>query len=337
MRVVTNLEAIRRAETVRRELPGRILRYIALCEPCHPLHLRRVVERWLPGDMGAAEVERISQIVDWLEERGDICIGARGSLRCMPPYCVGSVENAHLLSVRLCGNPGVEAEIEGALGACGVYVDRRYTTDGFGIYRSLTLPDQNRLEVAKLLDSLSVRILTVESLLENLSRVSEFSLPSEELFRDRPPVHGVWSAYDPSVAVPYQAGRWRPISDLAEATDLARWAPEESTGKPWLRRYFLHYHDDLAMEITSDLAKWWSFVLDDLEGRPTTWLYDEPRQVLVINGALPQEVSRVLHLLSDGPVTFDGYEKRYSINRSHLASVRRIAEEHLGIRFRIQA
>lgn len=337
MRVVTKPDAIRLAETVSRELPGRILRYIALCEPCHPLHLRRVVESWFPGELSAAEAERISQIVNWLEERGDVYTVARGSLRCMPPYCIGDVENPHLRSVRLCGNPGVEAEIEGQLGARGVRVDRHYTKDGFGINRSLTLPDQNRSEVVKLLHGLNVRVLTVGSLLENLARVTEFSLPSEESFRDRPPVHGVWSSYDPSVAVAYQAGRWRPVSSLAEATDLARWAPEESDGKPWLRRYFLHYHDDLTMEITSDLAKWWAFVLDDLEGRSTTWLYDESRQALVVNGALPQAVSQVLHFLSDGPVTFDGYERLYSINRSHLPSVRRIAEEHLRVRFRTQA
>jgi len=260
-------------------------------------------------------------LVDWFRDRGDISVGIRGSLRCLPPHGIsvpGRIKG--YAQIVLFGNPLIEPLLEevvthggGSLHAEPVRLPGQPLT--FGLDRSILVPEDS----VQSLESLGIRVLRFESLRSHLRNVNEFRRPRPVGCRPYPP-YGKWFGYVATTAVGYQAGRWQAINDWSKASLLVKTELEEDLAGRSSSHYYLHAGSGLIREISWDEALFTQYALDHLAGKSLSWVYRRSMGRLEVPGLVPRLHAQLLRTLCGSPDR-SGYTWHYVADEHRVAAL----------------
>lgn len=333
-------------ELLREELPTHLLHYIATVGGSRRSQIHSEAARWFPVNLrGGFVQEQVSRILEWFEMRGDITRGAENRYRCLPPYILCDPGDSSNRVVSLFGNPLVEKKLGEVLQGCGdvrkeIVWENHGPEEGqpnlprfpVGVERVLCFQGASGQDLLGRLRAIGISIVNSADLRDALPNITDLTWPGIGAFAPPPIFSGLWEVYDPSVARPYQAGRWRPEPHWqAGIHRLLRWAPgtEHSHGN---RRYFLHAQGRV-LEISRDEAHWWQFRLDAGEGNATTWYVCEATNELWVNGRLPRVITQWLRFLASRPPNKSRYWNIFPLLPDQWDEVRTVARENLGVRW----
>jgi len=312
-------------------LPRRLLLYVAIQEACHRGQLARTIKRWFPEQKSPVDHDDVNQLIDWFRDRGDLSLGPRGIVRCLPPHGVStdSSQAESEAQVVLFGNPLVEDQIRSVIEGLGGRLVKKtvYRADcdmPCGLDRFISFPGLVGEEVTARLETIGLRVFSARRLAQDLPDVTGLQEPYIGGCHPHES-HGVWYQYDALMAVGYQAGRWRGIDgDWNASGPLVKNESEDGITRRKTNRYFLHAGGGLVREISWEEALLWQYALDAAHGRSIPWLYRRSLERLYVGGPIPRVHSQLIRVLCGSPER-QNYTLHFHLDPDRLSSVQFIA------------
>jgi len=330
IRVATQQDIARLEHDLLARFPDQLLQLIASHPGCRERQLDAWICSWLPLAPEIMDVRRwVSQSIDWFLSNGDIQKEPGGRYTCVPAYAAGAAED-HIGYARVYGDPSVEAWLR----RHDVLIQRRpryaesdvNTGPATGLERTLQVNEQQRDTLKKL----GFRFISGNELEEILPRIDLLEEPDLSLAQDSALSSGVWQSYNPRHPGVEGWQDWR--YGGKSLSPLVRWLP----GLDWQlvreARYFFCYYGSQLIPLSYQQAVLWQFKLEaEYQARSVVWQEDE--RYLWLPLGLPSIFWQWLNLLAIQPAERIGNRYRLQLERSTIARVKHVLQEHLRLRW----
>lgn len=334
IRVVTQPDVEGLAHKLFGRFPYQLLQLIAGNPGCREQQLVAWMHSWLPLAPEIIDVRNwVSLSLDWFLDNGDIQKEPGGRYTCVPAYAIISGEE-YPRTVRLNGDPSVGEWIQ-RQGLAIQYHPRYAASDGaaspvMGIERVSQINEQQHVSLSKQ----GFRFIDGHELEKILPRIDKLEEPDLSMAREITLPAGIWQVYNPRHPGIEGWQPWR-YGDKS-ISPLVRWLPDHDQQSGREARYFFCYYGSQIIPLSYQQVVLWQFRLE-VEFQPRSLSWQEHDKFLWLPLGLPSSFWQWLNLLARQPAERFGNRYRLSLEKSAVPHVRRIFQEHLGLRWSVGA
>jgi len=314
--------------------PNQLLQLIAGNPGCRERQLVAWMHSWLPLAPEITDVRNwVSVSLDWFMDNGDIQKEPGGRYTCVPAYAILTGEE-YPRNACLNGDPSAEEWIQRH--DIDVQYHPRYAApDGaagpaLGVERVFRVSEQQHDALKKQ----GLRIIDGHELEEILPRIDSLEEPDVRIARDITVPAGVWQAYNPRRPGIEGWQAWR-YGDKS-ISPIVRWLPDHDQQSGRDARYFFCYYGSQVIPLSYQQAVLWQFRLE-AEFQPRSLSWQEHDQLLWLPLGLPSSFWQWLNLLARQPAQRIGNRYRIRLEKSAVLHVKRVFQDHLGLRCSVGA